>query len=195
MEKTTYVNRIESRGRLVSIKNLKNGKKILKIFSKNGRDVYPTFICDENIKLDFSAHARLYVEGYVRTYNSKSKDGYRENQQFIATKVEEDKTWTEMAFGEKGKFFPPMDTKIFIKGTLHSFIEEDEWIRLKIKVPGVNSDDAYHIRLNMRRLERMFELKEGMDISAVCSLTTPRKDLNGEVVYFENILAMDIAAG
>lgn len=186
------VNIIESHGRICSIKERPNGEKIVTLFSKSGKlDIYPVFLCPKDINVDYPTHARICIKGYIRTYKNKEK---RVVQELIATSVESEKTMTEEAFGEKGKFFLEPKTLVYLKGNIDSFIVEEKWIRIKIKVRSEsNKDKSYYINTSFKRPDRMPDFEKGKTISTVCSYTTPKKDIDEKIVYFGNILILDAA--
>lgn len=191
-ELNNLTNKIIASGRIVSI-NEKNGKCYVTVASKNGRDVYPKFMCDKESLSELSAHARIRVEGHVESQAKKNKDvdKWFMTQRFVADSIVPEVTMTEQVFGVKGKFFPSPEVNIYIAGVITKITEEDEWYRYTIKI-----DDGIHkpstVRTSMRKLDRHPDITEGDNICAICSVATPKKENEGKIYFFEDILISDL---
>ncbi len=184
-------NRVEVSGRIISIKSNNNGSNYITILTRNGRDAFLRFFCPKSVPVDgYKLRARVSVTGRVAsTHRKDSRTGkWVTDQFFVADDIRNTPTLTETAFGVKGKFFPDMDAKIYIHGTIENIKDDSEWIRYIVKV-----DDKTTVRLNMKRLDRQPNIKVGDEIYTVCSVSTPKKNLNGRDVYFEDIIISDIA--
>lgn len=190
--KDNIINKIVASGRVVSL-NEKNGTCYITIASKNGRDIYPKFVCSKDIVPELPTHARVKIEGHVESGTKKNKDNkqWLMSQKFIADKVSLDTTMTEEAFGIKGKFFAPPEVNIYLKGTIIGITDDTDWFRYTIKIEG-SEDKKTTVRVSMKKLDRHPDVKEGDNVCAICAVTTPKKQVNGRICYFEDILVSDL---
>jgi hypothetical protein len=187
-------NLILATGRVVTRKDYPNGSCMLVVATKNGRDMFPRFFCAKGIVPELAQHARVRIE--ARVVSDKRKDRETSKwvvvQRFEAYKVEPDTTLTEDAFGVKGKFFSPPAIDIYLRGKVIGIKEDSEWIRFTVQLPAEGKRISTAL-ISMKKIDRQPDIKKGNDIVAVCSVTTPKKERNGEVRYYEDIIVRDIA--
>lgn len=191
----TVSNKVIVSGRLITERERKGGGKIVTIVSKNGKDVFLRFQVKSNdIIPPHKEHAHVKIVGHIESHTYRDTDKkFKQLQNFIADEITLSKTMTEEIFGVKGKFFDYPSCVAYIKGEIKKVTDEDQWVRI---VLAVDPDDKQHntsIRLSMRKLERQPELKKGDKICVVCSINTPRKEVNGKEMYFEDLNISDIA--
>ena len=186
------MNKVVINGRIVSIRAINGGKKIVTISSKNGRDVYPRVECTAEMTDGLKEHARVTVEAHIvsPSIRDKATGKWNPSQYFVADSITPAKTLTEEYFGLKGKFFAPPDVNICLSGEVVGVIESGDWLRYIIK-----TDERTTIKTNMKKLDRQPDIKKGTKIYAVCSVSTPKKEVNGRTEYYEDILITDLAVG
>ncbi|SEF90731.1 hypothetical protein [Lachnospira multipara] len=187
------MNKFLIKGKIISVRRLNDGRGFVTIFSKNGVNIYPQVFCSLEIlekieNLPYRAH--VCIEGYV---NSRKINGKRV-QQFVATAVDKDVTYTEEVFGVKGKFFKPSETYVYLSGEIVKMFDNDKYLNLVVKTrteDGVNSS----ILTSLKKPDRMPNIEIGNSINLVCSVSTPIKkdEVNGTEQHFEDIVVLDFA--
>ncbi len=184
-------NEIVLNGRIVSQRLAKNGSMYITVISNSGKDVFPVFRCPKGILPELKHHAHVSIKGYIDTYAEMRGDTRTFRQLFVAEEVKPQPTLTEEAFGVKGAFFKEFDCKIYLSGEIISTLEDNEWIRIILRTNA--NDRPVSVQINMRKLDRQPKIERGDKVYVVCGLSTPKKVLNGETVYFENLIVSDIS--
>lgn len=190
----TRVNKVLTTGRVISIRNMSKSRCIVTVLSRNGRDIYPRFLCDISKIPPLQTHARVMVEGHFESYRYKDKeDGkWKVEQRIIADSIEPAITITEEYFGEVGKFFAPLASSVFIKGVVTDVKKTDNWYKYNI---DVSEDDSQPltIQVSMKELDRHPDIKKYDTICAVCGISTPQKVFDNITYNYENIVVSDVA--
>lgn len=191
-EKT--VNKVKASGKVVAKtpSPRKDGSYMITLFTKvEGRDNYPRFYCPAGVLPDIEKNERVLIYGHVHTYVKRTPEGKNSfRQQFIADKVTKEKTLTELAFGEKGTFYPPMYANVFFKGTIRTVKPNGEWAQVYVTVDD-NGKDA-NIKINAKENATVKSLSPGDKVYIVSGIRTTQKEVNGKRVTFENISLFDI---
>ncbi len=195
MDTPRAVNEIVASGRIITIKERKNGDKIVTLITKNGRDVFLRFVCSKGVLPELNDHAHVQITGHVISvaYRDDNKK-FHQDQSFVADEIIPSPTLTEKKFGVKGKFFAYPECAAYLKGTVKKVLDEGEWVRLILHIDEERKDrKPATVRLSMKKLSRQPELKKGDTICAVCTVTTPKKMIDGKATYFEDLLISDLA--
>lgn len=188
------INEIEAVGRVISIKQRNDGNYTLTLVTQSGKDAFLRFLCPDSVIPQIKERAHVRVHGYIKSYTYKDSESerFKTGQRFIATKIIEEPTLVESKFGIKGRFFPTPDCKVYLKGTVQAIRKDNEWYRIIIKVK--DGDVTFsNIQINMKEIDRQPTIKENDVICCVCGVSSPKKELEGRTVYFENIQVSDIA--
>ncbi len=195
MDENVSINEIRVLGRLISLHANNDGSAIITVLTRNGKDVFIRFYCAPGKLPELERHARICVIGHVNCFSRRTDAGYRNVQQFVADKVYKDTTMTEKKYGVAGRFFAPFSCEIYIKGVVRSVTSSgNDWLAYNVEVDGDKDDMRPSVvKLNMKKVDRQPEINAGDVIYTVCSLSTPKKVLDGETVYFSNIVISDIA--
>ncbi len=185
-------NEIIARGRVVNMTDRNENQKLLTVFSMSGKPVYIRFFCDSNLVKTLKPHSRVEIKGHAVT--SRIKNGKKNivSQNFIADEISPEVTMTEKHFGIKGKFFEPLTVKVLISGVVSKVVDEETWIRFSVDT--ADSDEEKNIiPLNMKKVDRQPNIEEGDKVYVVCGLSSPKKNIDGNVLSFEDLIVLDIA--
>lgn len=190
----TRVNKVVTTGRVISIRNVSKSKCIVTVISRNGRDIYPRFLCDISKIPPLQTHARVQVEGYIESHRYKdNEDGkWKVEQRIVADSIEPAVTITEEYFGKTGKFFAPFNTTVFIKGVVTDVKKSDNWYKYNINV-SEDEQLPLTIQVSMKELERHPNIKKHDTVCTVCGISTPQKVFGDTTYNYENIVVSDIA--
>ena len=184
--KSENVNRFNAIGRVAYINNLRNGGKLLTLFSKCGKtDVYPQIYVSDKLNIPATKHGMLYVSGFVNA--TKDEDKIR----LVATDIREAKTLAETYFEEVkgGNYYPQPEFRIFLAGVVNNIRREESWQHTFIEV---NNKTPQTFCVLSKVNSKNSELEEGVKVAIVCSLSTV-KDKDDKSDYTQRILLQDIA--
>lgn len=193
-----YVNKFELTGRVVAIREDHYGNKMVTIFTKNGKDVYLKVRMDKEVyaAIDGTNHAIVSITGHIvnkRVPSRVEKNKYILAQQFVADIVSPEKTLTDQYFGVKGKFHLPLSIKIYICGILASSNVNDKgWTRYVVDTFN-DKNKKTSIVTYLGKVDRRPKVNNGDMVCMVCSLSTPKKEVNGKAINYEDIIVSDIA--
>lgn len=186
---------VNANGRVISEKPRKDGKVVLTLLVKKekdaGRNTYARFICDPSIIPEHRLRAHLKISGHLNRTFTHVGDNKLNSQEFIADTIEIDKTLTDKYFGVHGKFYAAENIEIALCGSIRNIREDNGWIRLLIDVS--NTDETNSIPISMRKPDRMPNIDKDKEVAVVATLSSPKKNIGGKDVYFENLIAIDIA--
>ena len=193
-----YVNKFELTGRVVATREDHYGNKMVTIFTKNGKDVYLKVRMDKEVyaAIDGTNHAIVNITGHIvnkRVPSRVEKNKYILAQQFVADIVSPEKTLTDAFFGVKGKFHLPLSIKIYIRGILASSNVNDKgWTRYVVDTFN-DKNKKTSIVTYLGKVDRRPKVNNGDMVCMVCSLSTPKKEVNGKAINYEDIIVSDIA--
>lgn len=188
------VNKVLTTGRVISIRNVSKSRCIVTVISRNGRDIYPRFLCDISKMPPLQTHARVRVEGHIESHRYKDKeDGkWKVEQRIVADIIEPAVTITEEYFGEIGKFFAPLSTIVFIKGVVTDVKKSENWYKYNINV-SEDEKQPLTIQVSMKELDRHPDIKKHDTVCAVCGMSTQQKVFGDTTYSYENMVVSDIA--
>lgn len=193
-EQTLTVNEIETTGRIISESKQKNGTTVITVYSDNGKGIYPKFVCRGNVLPEHGERARVKIKAHIEMHPVRIQGEWVKRQQFYADEITLEDTMTQTKFGIKGKFFSKPHTILYLMGKVQYVKKDGEWYRYIIEVDTDRKDrNSSDIHVSMRKTDRHPDVKEGMRICCVCNLSTPKKEINEKVQYFEDIIISDIA--
>lgn len=196
MEPNNYINEIILSGRLIGIKENKDGSCFLKIISNSGNDIYPSFLYMDKLASTYKLRDKVDIKGHVSYAKTTTNGNINYVQRLIADSVEKTKTLVEERFGPQahGKFFKKPNCVLNISGKVINVAESKTggWQKFNIETTDPVLQKPVKLFLNMKEIDRPKKISAGDEICAVCGLATPKKFLNGQNVYFENINIYDI---
>ncbi len=195
MSNTETKNEVFITGRVIAIHNNANGAVRLTVLTRNGKDVYAKCYCPNGVPSDINVRSRVCINGHIDAYMRRDSGGvYRSVQQVVVDRIYKDSTIVEQKFGVKGHFYNPFQCEISLKGKVVSFQDQGQWFNMTLEVDGDNNDRRKHnVRLGMRKIDRQPVINEGDTVYAVCSLSTPKKEVDDRTIEFTNIVVSDIA--
>lgn len=193
--KDENVNQVDAEGRIVSIRPRKDGiTSVMTIISKNGRDIFPRFICPSKEISGYKIHDRVQIKGHIHTYPLVVDKKYRMQQEFIADSIIPAETLSDQVFGVKGKFFAQMKCDVYVKGIVASVKTDGEWYRYTVEVPSDQKNGyADKIYMSMKKIDRHPVINKGDTICSICGVSTPVKTIDDKNKYFEDLIVSDIA--
>lgn len=192
--KASSINEIEASGRIISIRPRNDGTSMITLVTQSGKDAFLRFLCPEGSLSNIKERTHVRINGYIKSYTYKDTetDKFKTAQRFVASKITKEPTLTEEKFGVEGKFYSAPECKIYLKGTVQAVRKDNEWYRIILKVKDGDVSTS-NIQINMKELDRQPDIKEHDTICCVCGVSTPKKELEGKTVYFENIQVSDLA--
>lgn len=191
------VNKVNYTGSLIDRKSFNNEYDRITVISKNGKDVFVSFLCrKEKLENISRKKVRVNISGHIETHAEQIKSGaYVNKQHFYVDSIEESHTILENSFGVKGKFYPAPNAEVYIAGKLSDVRQEKDWYRYTVVVDDdVAEREPSTIVLSQRKLDRHPDLKAGDSICCVCSLSTPQKKVGDNIViHYEDLIVSDLA--
>lgn len=185
-------NKLIADARVVSVRG-----KIVTVYVPGKRDVFLRFLTTDHTIMpeDFDKGMRVSVEGYIRGYYGRDRDGNMSKRQyFVADKIKRQTTTLERNFGIEGHYHDPQFCKYLIAGNVSTKKDDGDWVRFTI-VTDMDREDRRlsSVHISMRSNETTAEIKKGDGVCMVCAVSTPKKEVNGKTMYFEDIIGVDIA--
>ncbi len=188
---TNVTNQIKTTGRIISVKLRKDRRANIVVHTKSRKDAYIKFICDPSLLDGIQIRSHVKITGHLSSYGGKDVESgkYSTTQFFVVDEIKKAKTLTEDVYGIEGKFYEQPSSAVYIRGKVSYIKDDGEWIRYAVKVGGTK----VMAFLNLKKLERMPDIKIGTEICTVCSVSTPVKNFDGKNVYYEDLIISDIA--
>lgn len=195
MGNTETKNEVFITGRVISVYKNDNGSARLTVITKNGKDVYAKCYCPPGVLPSFNLRTRICVKGYLNTYMHRDRSGIvRNTQQIVVESIYRDATILEQKYGIKGHFYRPFTCEILLTGRVKAVQDAGAWINMTLEVDNdVEDRRAHSVRVGMKKIDRQPSIKEGDIVYTVCSLSTPRKEIEEKSVEFTNVVVHDIA--
>ncbi len=187
-------NKVVASGRVVRIRRLPNGSAVVMLASKASKMIFPSFTVPSGAWEKLRVRDRVHVEGHVETYLANTKAGKVKKQKFTADTIGKEPTLTEDYFGIKGKFYPEMYVRVYLRGEITGMTDtKDGWLHYVIAVDGDNDRRESFVKVNHKKPEYGKTFDKGDKICAVCGVTTAEKEKDGKQIKYEDICVLDIA--
>lgn len=197
------VNKIKAVGVLCDTRRGEYGYSEIMLLIKRGgqEDLYATFTLDTVLDPSITVKQIVEVEGYFRGYNSKQPDGsWKVVRYMVATKVKKAISAIEQEYGVKGNFAPKHYYYAAVEGELNVVLNSDNgWKILGLKVYG-NGQNGYqehpqYISVDVNpspKMPNINEFKKGDVIATILNMKTPKREYNGEVKVWEDLVVEDL---
>ena len=185
-------NKLIADARVVSVRG-----KLVTVYIPGKRDVFLRLLTTNDTVMPekIERGMRVSVEGYIRGYYGRDRDGSMSKRQyFVADKIEEQTTSMERNLGIKGTYYDTPSCKYLIAGNVATKKDDGDWVRFTI-VTDMDHEKRRlsSVHISMRSNEVAAQVKKGDGVCMVCAVSSPKKEVNGQMKYFEDIIGVDIA--
>lgn len=193
-----YRNAFEVTGKVISFNHDHMGHDMMTVLVKKQTPLFVRVIYDERmLSSDIVVGQHVHVKGYTKAFSYTDLAGKRTYMQFFsATSIEHRKTIMEDAFQLKGRFYENDDFKAYYAGTVvRAFETNDSWGQIILKVDGsYGGKKSNVIRMGYFKNGRLpeFDYKPGDNICVYTSVWTPKKEVDGKTVFYENLTVEDV---
>lgn len=178
--------------RVVSIRG-----KVVTVYIPGKRDTYIRLLMTDKTEVPegMDRNMRVNVEGYCRGYYAPDRNGgFSKRQYFVADKIVEQKTYLENHFGIKGNYYDTQSCRYYICGNVSTAKVDGDWVRLTVMTDmDSQTRKVSSIHLSMRKDAASAKINKGDRVCVACVVSSPKKEVNGQMKYFEDIIGVDIA--
>lgn len=187
-------NKLTVTGRIVSMKG-----KYITVFIPGNRDLYIRTLITSQTEMpkDLKQNARVSITGHCSGYLAPDKTGrggMSKVQYFIADKIEKQTTLLDQCFGVKGRFYDTGSCRYIIAGNVTSVSNDGDWTRLTIMTDmDSRTRRVSSVHLSVYKNADARKILKGDMACVACVVSSPKKEINGKMMYFEDIIGIDIA--
>ncbi len=197
-----YRNRVEARGKVIGIGRDTFGHFRLILFVRATRDrqgTYISFAIDPSATQDIRVNDTISLVGHVVAYeytnDVNGKKSY--SQYFVADSISLEKPVLQEVYGQEGFAYDESFTKIYLKGEVTNIRKspDDRWTTVTIHPEEQKGERPVYVHVQyssaMRVQEKQFEV--GDEICMYGFLISRKKERDGRVDFFENVIVNDLS--
>lgn len=197
------VNYVEASGKIVGIGRDDYGRKRLVLFIRGyqqRRPIYASFAISKDVNIDFKVEDNVVIKGRIVAYlfeNELWNGRTTYTQYLVADSVVPDETELKRVFDVDGGFaYKDPYIRVYLRGEVikKTINEQAGWINFILRIPN-ETGKTNEVRLQFSKRMRVndVEFEEGDEMVVFGTMSSKRKNINGQVRSFEDFIVDDMA--